>query len=123
METIFTKTKNNKTNEPHKVGLNLSQRSDLTSSNKHVALQNFSIYYVWKNIRKQFKNNKLKIIAPRWNDEFELPDGSYSVSNIQDYIEYINKKCESLSAIPPYNFYINRINSRLVFKIKNGYKL
>ena len=117
------KTKNNKPNGPHKVDLNLSQRSDLRSSNKHVALQSFSVYYMCKNIRKQFKNNKLKIIAPRWNDEFELPEGSYSVSNIQDYIEYINKKRESLSAIPPYNFYIKRINSRLVFKIKNGYKL
>ena len=60
-------------------------------STKHVALQNVSICYTWKNIRKQYKNNQLKIIAPTWNDEFELPDGSYSVSNIEDYIEYIIK--------------------------------
>ena len=57
---------------------NLSQRFDLRSSDKHVALQNVSIYYTWKNITKQYKNNKFKIIAPTWNDEFELPDGSYS---------------------------------------------
>ena len=71
-----------KTNEPHKYVLNLSQRIlDLKSSDKHDALQNLSIYYTWKNIRKQCKNNKLKIIAPTWNDEFELPGGSYSVSD------------------------------------------
>ena len=69
----------------------MPQRFDLRSSNKHVSLQNLSMYYTWKNIRKQYKNNKLKIIAPAWNDEFELPDGFYSVSDIQDYIEYIIK--------------------------------
>ena len=47
--------------------------------------------YMWKNIRTQYKNSKFKIIAPTWNDEFELPDGSYSVSDIQDHIEYIIK--------------------------------
>ena len=70
----------------------MSQRLDLRSSDKHVALQNLSIYYKWKNIRKQYKNNKLKIIVPTYNDEFELPDGSYSVSDIEDYIEFIIKK-------------------------------
>ena len=88
---------NSKTNEPHKSVLNLSQRLDLKSSDKHVALQNLSIYYMWKNIRKQYKNNKLRIIAPTWNDVFELPDGSYSVSDIQDYIEYNIKKHETLT--------------------------
>ena len=84
-------TENSKRNEPHKFVLILSQRLDLRSSNKHVALQNLPIYYTWKNIRQQYKNNKLKIIALTWNDEFELPDGSDSVSNIQDYIDYIIK--------------------------------
>ena len=64
-------TENNKTNESHKFVLNLSQRLDLRISDKLVALQNLSIYYTWKNIRKQYKNNKLKIIVPTWNDEFE----------------------------------------------------
>ena len=64
MATIFMNTENSQTNEPNKFVLNLSQRLDSRSSNRHVALQNFSIYYTWKNIRKQFKNNKLKIIAP-----------------------------------------------------------
>ena len=71
-ETVFMNTKNSKTNEPHKFVLNLSQRLDLRSSNKHVALQNLSIYYTWKNIRKRYKNSKLKIIAPTWTDEFQF---------------------------------------------------
>ena len=57
-------TENSKTNVPHKFVLNLSQRLDLRSSNKHVAPQHLSIYYTWKNIRQQYENNKLKIIAP-----------------------------------------------------------
>ena len=101
----------------------MSQRVDLRSSDKHVALQNLSIYYTLENIRKQYKNNKLKIIAPTWNDEFELLDGFYSVSNIQDYMEFIIKKLETLTTIPLIHTYINRINNRLVFNIKDGYKL
>ena len=92
METIFINMENCKTKEPHKFVLNLSQRLELRCSNKHVALQNLSIYYTQKNIRKQHKNNTLKIIALTWNDEFELADGSYSVSDIQDYIKYISLK-------------------------------
>ena len=71
METIFMNTENSKTNESRKFVLNLSQRLDLKSSNKHVALQNLSIYYTWENVRKQYKNNKLKIIASAWNNDFE----------------------------------------------------
>ena len=90
-------TKNSKTNEPHKFLLNFSQILHLRSLKKHVALQNLSIYYTWKNIRKQYKNIKLEITAATCNGEFELPDGSYSVSDIQDYIEYIIKKHETLT--------------------------
>ena len=64
-------TENSKTNEPHKFVLNLSQRLDLRSSDNHIALQNLSIYYTWKNVRKYYKNNKLKLIDPTWNDEFD----------------------------------------------------
>ena len=70
METIFMNTENSKTSEPHKFVLNLSQRLDLRSSNKHVTLQKLPTYYTWKNVRKQYKHNKLRIIAPTWNDEF-----------------------------------------------------
>ena len=123
METIFMNTENSKTNKPRKFVLNLSQRLDLRSSNKHVSFQNLFIYYTRKNMRKQYKNNKLKIIAPTWNDGFKLADGSYSVTDIKDYIEYIIKKHETLITIPPIHVYINRINKRLVFKIIDGYEL
>ena len=123
METIFMNTENSKMNKPQKCVLNLSQILDLRSSDKHVAVQNLPIYYTWKNIRKQYKNNELKIIVSTWNDEFELPNGSYSVSDIQDYIEFIIKKHETLTTIPSIHVYINNINDRLVFKIKDGYKL
>ena len=73
-------------------------KKQILKFNKHVAhLQNLSLYYTWKNIKRQYKNNNLKIIVPTWNDEFELPDGSYSVSDIQDYIEYVIKKHETLT--------------------------
>ena len=56
---------NSKTNESHKFALNFSQRLDIKKSNKHVALQDLSIYYTWENMIKQNKNNKYKIIAPK----------------------------------------------------------
>ena len=68
METVFMNSKNSKTNESQKCVINLTQRLDLISSDKHVALQNLSIYYTWKNTRQSYSNNKLKIIAPTWND-------------------------------------------------------
>ena len=76
---------------------------------------NFSIYCTWKNIRQQYRNQR-KIIAPTWNDEFELPGGSYSVSDIR-------KKNETLPNNRPIHIYNKRINSRIMFKIKDGYKL
>ena len=87
---ILMNTGNSKTNKLHKFVLNLSQKLDLRSLKKNVALQNLSIYYPWKRTI-QHKNNKTKIIAPTWNNEFELPDGSCSVSDIQDYIKCIIK--------------------------------
>ena len=69
----------------------MSQRLDLRDSDEHAALLNLSIYYTWKNIRKQYENKKLEIIAPTGNDQFELADDSYSVSDIKDYIAYIIK--------------------------------
>ena len=116
-------TEISKTNEPNKFVLKLSQRLDFRTSNKHVLFQNLYISYKWKNIRKQYKNNKLKILAPAWSYEFDLRAGTYSVSDIQDYIEYIIKKHETLTINPSIHVYINKINNRLVFKIKERYKL
>ena len=106
-------------NEANKFLLYLSQRSDLRISDKHFALQNLSIYYTWKNLRKLYTNNIFKIIAPKWIDELDLPD----LLHIQDYIEYIIKKHKTLTAIPPIHVNINKINNRLVFKIKDRHKL
>ena len=76
-----------------------------------------------KNIRKHYKNNKLKIITPTWNYELESTDGCYSVSDIQDYIEYINKKHETLTTSPPIHVYINKNNNKLMIQMQDGYKL
>ena len=80
-------TESSKKSKLHKFVYNLSQRLDLKNLNKHDALQKLSIYYTGKNKRKQYKNNKLKIIAPTTTNESELPGRSYSVSDIQDYIK------------------------------------
>ena len=79
-----------------------------------------SIYYTWKNIKSAYNNNKFKISAPTWNDTFDLPYGSYSVEEIQDYFE---KNHETLTENPLVQIYPNKIKNRIVFKIKTGYKL
>ena len=68
------------------------KKKDLRRGQETVALSNLSIYYTWKKLKSSYNNNKFKISAPTWSEEFELPDGSYSVSDIQDYFEYILKK-------------------------------
>ena len=87
MGTKFMNSENSKTFEPYRLLLNLSDKINLKRSNKYVALSNLRIHYTWKNMKKSYKNNKFKISAPTWNEEFELPDGSYSVSDIQDYFK------------------------------------
>ena len=94
MDTKFMNSKNSETSNPHRLLLNLSDKTNLKRSNKYVALSNLSIYYTWKNIKKSYKNNKFKISAPTWNEEFELPDRTYSVSDIQDYFEHFLKTME-----------------------------
>ena len=89
METIFMDSGNSEITDLRRLLLNLSDKVNLKRSDKYVALSNLSIYYTWKNIKRSHKNNKFKISAPTWNEEFELPDKSYSVSNIQDFFEYI----------------------------------
>ena len=87
-----------------------------------MALANFSIYYTWKNIKSEYNSNKFKISSPTWNDTFDLPDGSYSIYDIQDYFEFIIKKQETLNENPPVQIYVNTIKNRIIFKIKTGYK-
>ena len=123
METIFMNPENSKTNEPHKFRLSLADKLNLKNPNKNIALGNLSIYYTWKNIKSAYRNNKFKIAAPTWNDTFDLPDGSYSIADIQDYFEFIIKKHETLTENPPIQIHPNKIKNRIVFKIKTGYKL
>ena len=76
---------NSKSNEAHIFKSDLIDEITLKKPNKNVDLANLSIYYTWKNIKSEYNNNKFKILAPTWNDTFDLPDGSYSISDIQDY--------------------------------------
>ena len=85
MDTIFMNSENSRLSEYHLLELKLADKLDLRTGQKSVALSNLSIYYTWRNIKSSCKNNKFKISAPTWRDEFELPDGSYSISDIQDY--------------------------------------
>ena len=76
-----------------------------------------------ENIKSEYNNNKFKISTPTWNDTFDLPDGSYSISDIQDYSEFIIKQHETLTENPPVQIYRNKIKNRILFKIKTRYKL
>ena len=113
MEAIFVNTKKNKlmslTNFDYLYQINLILKTQ--------TLGNLSIYYTWKNIKSAF-NNKFKISAPTWNNTFDLPDGSYSIADVQDYFEFIIKKYETLTENPPIEIYPNKIKSRIVLKIK-----
>ena len=86
-----------------------------------IALSNLSIYYTWRNIKSSYNNNIFKTSVPTWNDEIELPDGSYSVPDIQDYFQYIFKKHGENTNKPSVQIYVNKIENRITFKIKNGY--
>ena len=98
---------NSETNETQRFTLSLADKLNLKDTSKNMALANLSIYYTWKNIKSAYNNNKLKISAPTWNDEFDLSDGSYSIADIYDYFEFIIKKHET-------GFFL---------KVKTGYKL
>ena len=122
MNTIFINTENGRTSEYHVLLLTLTNKIDL-GIEKFVALSNLSIYYTWKNIKSSCNNNTFKISATTWSEEFELPDGSHSISDIQDYFEYILKKHRESVDNPPIRMYVNKIQNRITFKIKNGYYL
>ena len=110
-------TLNSETNESNKFIYQFTDKLNLKNPNKNMALAKFSICYTSKNINSEYSNNKIKIFAPTWNDKFNLPDGSYSVSSIQDYFEYIIKKHETIADNPPVQFYANKMKNKIVFKI------
>ena len=102
MNAIFMNSENIKTSDTHRLLLNLTDKIDLRRKYKYIALSNFTIQVFTihgKIFKKSYKNNKFKISAATWNEEFELPDGSYSISDMRDYFEYIFKKHEEKQLI------------------------
>ena len=88
-------SENSKMSEPHRFKLDLTDKLNSKDPKKNMALANLSIYYTWKNVKSEYNNNKFKVYASTWNDTFDLPDGSYSIADVQDYFEFIIKKlCE-----------------------------
>ena len=107
-------SENSKTSETHRFRLDLADKLDFKDLQKNMALANLSIYYTWKTIKSECNNNKVKISAPTWNGTFDLLDGSYSISDIQDYFESIIKKHETLTEIPLVQLDWNKIKNRTV---------
>ena len=123
IDTIFMSSENSKTSKLHVLILKLTNKLDLRIGEKTIALSNLSIYYKRRNTKSSYNNNKVKISAPAWNEKLELPDGSYSVSDIQYYFEYILKKQGEDIDKPLGQLYVNKIENRVTFKIKNWYSL
>ena len=121
MDTIFMNSENSKTSEPHVLILKLTDKLSLRRGEKIIALSNLSIYYIWKNIKSSYNNNKIRLSAPTWNDKFELPDGLYFASNIQDYFDYILKKHGENIDKPSVQIYVNKTENRITFRIKKGF--
>ena len=123
METIFMNSENSKTSKPHKFRLDLTDKIDLIDPKENMALGNLSIYYTRKNIKSEYNDNRFEISAQIWNDTFDLPDRSQSISDIQDYFEFTMKKHETLAKNPPVQIYPSKIKNRIILKGKTGYKL
>ena len=121
MDTIFMNFENSKTTEYHVLLIKLTDKLDLRRGQKSIALSN--LRNAWKYIKSSYNNNKFKISAPTWSDQFELPDRSYLISDIQDYFEYILKKHNENVDNPSIKIYVNKIENRITLKIKNGYYL
>ena len=123
MDSIFMNSENSRTSEYHVLVLKFTDKLDLRRCQKSVALLNLSIYYTWKNTKSSYDNNKFKMSAPTWSDEFELPDGSYLISDIQNHFEYILEKHNENVHNPSIRIYVNKIENKITFKIKNTYYL
>ena len=109
MNTIFMNSKNSKTSHSHRLLLNLTYKIDLRRKDIYCFIKPQYLLYM---------NNKFKISAPTLNEEFELPDASYSIPDIQDYFEYILKTHGEKTVNPSKKTYKNEIENRITFKIK-----
>ena len=124
MDTIFMNSEISKTLKSHILILNLTDKIDLRRDEKSIALSNRSILFtIHGKTKSSYNNNKFKISASTWNDKFELPGGSYSVSDIQDYFEYILKEHGENIDNSSIRMYVNKIENRIRFKIKTEYYL
>ena len=115
MDTIFFNSENSKTSEPHVLILQLADKLDL--------IRDESIDHTWKNMKSLYNNKNFKISGLTWNDKLELPDESYSISDIQDYFRYILKKHNEKIDNPSIRIYINKPEKRNTFYIKTEYYL
>ena len=117
MEAIFTNTENSKTNEPHRFRLALTDKLNFKDPNENMALANISIAR-GKILNLHINNNKFKISAPTWNDEFDLSDGSCSISDIQDCFEYIIKKHKTIAKNLPVQIINKHLRYYFIFCTK-----
>ena len=116
-------SRNSKTSDPHRLLLNHADEIYLKIKVKYIILSNLSIYYIWGNIKMPYKNNKLKILAPTWNEKLKLLDETYFISYIQYYFEYIPEKQGEKTINPSIRIYKKKIENRITFRIKTGYYL
>ena len=112
-------TENSKTSDPCKLLLNFLDKIN----DEYLALSNLNMYYTWKNKKKNYRKIIINdILSPTWNNKFELPDGLYFVSDIQDYFDFIIKN-ETVAGNPPIRIFLNKIESRILLKFKTRYYL
>ena len=126
MSNIFMSTESSKTSDPNIFKLYFTDKIDLRG-NKKITLSDLSIHYTWYNIKEQYNNNKFRLSGPTWSEDVSIPDGSYEISQIQNYfLDKVIKKPESnikSNEQSPILIYANRILNRVTFRIKAGYEL
>ena len=128
MNAIFINSKNAKTNDKHRFRLNLTTSLNLKIKVKNIALANLSIYYTWNNIKSSLNNNKFKLISNvstnKWNESFDLPDGSYNVEDIQIYVNYIISKHETTDTKDlTVKISVNRVLNKIRIELKINYEV
>ena len=123
MSNIFMSTESSKTSDPNIFKLYFTDKVDLRG-NKKIALSDLSIHYTWYNTKEQYNNNKFRLSGPTWSEDVNIPDGSYEISQIQNYfLDKVIKKHESnikSNEQSPILIYANRILNRVILELKQG---
>ena len=112
-------SENSKSSDPYKFALNIADKIDLQRSNKYIASSNLSTSNKWKKIKNSHKNNAFNISLPTWSEKSTVPDGSYSVSDIEDCFMYVNKRHKNFANSTPIKIYIHKIENKIIFENKN----